>query len=342
MLSPPTVSVIICAYTEDRWSLLEDAIASVEAQTAPPAEIILCIDHNEELLRRCERRFVWGRAAKAIPLTAVANKYDGHLGSARSTAAEIARGEVLAFLDDDAAATVDWLEQLIAPFSDPHVAAVGGAPLPRFEKQRPRWFPYEFDWVFGCAYNGLPSTRAKLAHLIGANMSVRCAALREIGGFHSDNHDDMDMCHRLAFAQLDVIYEPHAVVSHFVPAIRTTWRYFWRRCYFVNLGKVEAFANMQDAGHLGAEFDFVKRIMTRSFPAEVRQALRGDMYGLLRAGAMVAGVVLAGLGHVSGELQLRFRRRRGVSSMTSSSSMQQAQYVREGRPEGDRTTGERV
>jgi glucosyl-dolichyl phosphate glucuronosyltransferase len=328
--SPPTVSVIICAYTEDRWSLLEDSVASVEAQTARPVEIILCIDHNEELLRRCERRFVWGRQAKAVPLIVVANKYDGHLGSARNTAAEIARGEVLAFLDDDAAATVDWLEQLIAPFSDLRVAAVGGAPLPRFEKQRPRWFPREFDWVFGCAYNGLPSTRAKLAHLIGANMSVRRCALQEVGGFHSDNHDDMDMCHRLAFAQFDVIYEPLAVVSHFVPAARTTWRYFWRRCYFVNLGKVEAFANMQDAAHLGAELAFVGRIMTRNVPAEVHQALRGDMYGLVRAGAMVVGIGLAGLGHLSGELQLRWSRRRsGVSSMTSSASMQQAQYVQE-------------
>ena len=324
MHSSPTVSVIICAYTEDRWLLLEDSVASVEAQSTPPIEIILCIDHNEELLQRCERRFVIERQAKVIPLTVVANKHDGHLGSARNTAADIASGEVLAFLDDDAAAAADWLEQLIAPFSDPRVAAVGGAPLPRFSEQRPRWFPFEFDWVFGCAYNGLPSTRAKLAHLIGANMAVRRSALEKVGGFHSDNHDDMDMCHRLAFARFNVVYEPLAVVSHFVPATRMTWRYFWRRCYFVNLGKVEAFANMHDAAHLGAEFAFVGRIITRSIPAEVRQFLRGDMYGLVRTGVMVAGIMLAGLGHLSGKSKLLWSRRRsGVSSMTHSSSIQQ-------------------
>jgi cellulose synthase/poly-beta-1,6-N-acetylglucosamine synthase-like glycosyltransferase len=284
----------------------------VEAQTEPPIEIILCIDHNEELLRRSEQHFVWGRPAGTIPLMVVANKYDGHLGSARNTAAEIASGEVLAFLDDDAAAAADWLEQLIAPYSDPRVAAVGGAPLPRFEEQRPRWFPREFDWVFGCAYSGLPSALARLAHLIGANMSVRRSALQEIHGFHSDNHDDMDMCHRLAFAQYDVLYEPLAVVSHFVPATRTTWRYFWRRCYFVNLGKVEAFANMRGAAHLGAELAFVRRTMTRGIPAEIHQALRGDLYGLVRASAMTAGIVLAGLGHLSGKLQVRWLRRMPV------------------------------
>jgi hypothetical protein len=193
------------------------------------------------------------------------------------------------------------------------VAAVGGAPLPVFEEQRPRWFPREFDWVFGCAYSGLPSTRARLAHLIGANMSVRRSALQEISGFHSDNHDDMDMCHRLAFAQYNVLYEPLAVVSHFVPATRTTWRYFWRRCYFVNLGKVEAFANMQGAAHLGAELAFVGWIMTTGIPAGMHQALRGDLYGLVRAGAMMAGIVLAGLGHLSGKLQVRWLRHMPVT-----------------------------
>jgi glucosyl-dolichyl phosphate glucuronosyltransferase len=308
--SPPTVSVIICAYTEDRWSLLGDCIASVEAQTAPPIEIILCIDHNEKLLQRSEQHFVWGRPAGAIPLTVVANKYEGHLGSARNTAAEIASGDVFAFLDDDAAAATDWLEHLIAPYSDPQVAAVGGAPLPAFEKkQRPRWFPYEFDWVFGCAYSGLPSARAQLAHLIGANMSVRRSALQEIGGFHSDDHDDMDMCLRLAFAQHNVLYEPLAVVTHFVPAARTTWHYFWRRCYFVNLGKVEAFANMPGAANLGAEFAFVGQILTKSVPAEIYRALRGDLYGLIRTGAMMAGIALAGLGHLSGKFRERWLRR---------------------------------
>jgi cellulose synthase/poly-beta-1,6-N-acetylglucosamine synthase-like glycosyltransferase len=38
----PTVSVIICAYTEDRWLQLEKSVASLEAQTSPPIEIIVC------------------------------------------------------------------------------------------------------------------------------------------------------------------------------------------------------------------------------------------------------------------------------------------------------------
>jgi glucosyl-dolichyl phosphate glucuronosyltransferase len=303
--SRPTVSVVVCAYTEDRWTQLTKAVASVEAQTAPPVEVIVCIDHNEKLLRKSEEYFGKRCPAEAAPVIVLANKYDGHLGSARNTALELASGEVLAFLDDDAAADPDWLERLITPYDDGRVGAVGGAPLPVFETRRPRWFPREFDWVFGCAYRGLPLSRAPLAHLIGANMSARRSVLREIGGFHSDDHDDMDMCHRIAYAQHEVLYEPLAVVHHFVPATRTTWHYFWRRCYFVNQGKVQAFANMQEAAGLGAEMTFVTRALTTGVPAEVRDVIRGDLHGLARVGAMIAGILLAGLGHLSGQLRLR-------------------------------------
>jgi glycosyltransferase involved in cell wall biosynthesis len=273
------VSVVICAYTADRWLQLKKSVASVEAQTSPPIEIIVCIDHNEELLRRCEEHFVKPRSAEAMPLIVLANKYNGRLGSARNTAADLASGEVLAFLDDDAAAAADWLERLVASYDDERVGAVGGAPLPVFELRRPRWFPYEFDWVFGCA----------------------C--------FHSDDHDDMDMCHRIAYAQYRVLYEPLAIVYHFVPATRVTWHYFWRRCYLVNRGKVEAFANMREAADLGAELAFVARTLTTGVVTEIRHVIRGDLYGLARVGAMVTGIALAGLGHLSGKLRLHWSRR---------------------------------
>ena len=304
----PTVSVIICAYTDDRWSQLKKSVASAEAQTSPPIEIIVCIDHNEELLRKSEEYFGKGRPAGAIPLVVLANKYNGHLGSARNTATEVASGEVFAFLDDDAAAAADWLELLIAPYDDERVGAVGGAPLPVFEVRRPHWFPLEFDWVFGCAYRGLPLTRAPLGHLIGANMSARRSILREVGGFHSDHEDDMDMSHRIAHAQHRVLYEPLAVVHHFVPTTRTTWDYFWRRCYFVNRAKVEVFANLQEASGLRAELTFVTRTLTKGVLTEIRHVVRGDLYGLARIGAMIAGIALAGLGHLSGRLRLRWSR----------------------------------
>ena len=307
------ISVIICAYTEDRWELLLQSVASVQEQILSPCEIIVCIDHNDVLFRRCVARWA-DFAASTPPIRVIQNKYDGHLGSARNTAAETAVGDILAFLDDDAAADKDWLAVLTAPYRDERIGAVGGRPTPVFESGRPAWFPAQFDWVFGCAYDGLPTSRGPLAHLIGANMSVRRTLLEQAGGFHSDNHDDMDMCHRVAHlgGREAVVYEPAAVVRHFVPASRPTWKYFWRRCFFVNKGKVEAFAQMGDAATLGAEIRFVRYALINGVLRGISEAAKGDAYGLVRSAAIIAGVGLAAAGHVVGRIELsrRLRRRR--------------------------------
>jgi hypothetical protein len=143
-------------------------------------------------------------------------------------------------------------------------------------------------------------------------MSVRCHALIAIGGFHSDNHDDMDMCHRLVhvFPDKRIVYDPTARIRHYVPSTRTTWHYFWRRCFFVNKGKVEAFSQMEEAASLSADVGFVSGALGRGVPRALGQAVKGDAWGLGRAGAIMAGIVLAGAGHLAGQGSLLLRRRR--------------------------------
>ena len=46
------VSAVVCAYTLDRWPDLVAAIDSARAQEPPPAEVVLVVDHNPELLAR--------------------------------------------------------------------------------------------------------------------------------------------------------------------------------------------------------------------------------------------------------------------------------------------------
>ena len=94
----------------------------------------------------------------------------------------MATGDVVAFLDDDAAAAPDWLSRLLAPYADPRVLGVGGRVLPRWDRARPRWFPAEFDWVVGCTYAGHPD-EGPVRNVIGANMSFRRSVLLAAGGF---------------------------------------------------------------------------------------------------------------------------------------------------------------
>ncbi len=314
-----SVSVTIPAYTMERWELLCESVESVRAQTVAAEQVVVCIDNNEELLRRAERE--WADCSDPA-VVVIPNRHSEHLdhlaahglahgtsrrfgaGPARSAAAELVHSDVIAFIDDDARAEPDWLAQLLSVFESPSIVAVGGAPLPVYETGRPRWYPDNFDWVFGCAYQGLPSSAAPLRHLIGANLAVRRYAWEAVGGFMDSDFDDLDLCLRLAqrFGSESLYYAPDAVVHHFVPAERVTWRYFYRRCYFVNRGKVKVFRSLGGAANLMAEREFVLRALTTQVGEYLRRAAKGQPDALRQLAAMMAGIALAVLGHVRGRM----------------------------------------
>src|SRR5436190_12490052 len=118
----PDFSVVICAYTLDRWDDLTAAIAAVQKQTVAPHEVIVVADHNPNLQ---------ARAIAELPnVTVVPNHEPAGLGGARNSGLAAATGSYIAFLDDDAIAADDWLERLAAGYADPAVVGIGGAILP--------------------------------------------------------------------------------------------------------------------------------------------------------------------------------------------------------------------
>src|SRR3954470_8092147 len=81
---PPPVSVVICAYSEDRWDLLVKAISSTRRQSVPPLETIVVVDHNPALLARIRRE---------LPgVVAVESTGAPGLAGARNSGVEVASG----------------------------------------------------------------------------------------------------------------------------------------------------------------------------------------------------------------------------------------------------------
>jgi cellulose synthase/poly-beta-1,6-N-acetylglucosamine synthase-like glycosyltransferase len=326
-----TASVVIPAFTFDRWDQIVKAVDAVQSQIRPPVELILSIDRNPELLRACQDR--WGSADLPVPVKVMANHnqwaprvatesnsdgiargYGG--GSARNAGAESAIGDIIVTFDDDAWPERECLEYLLAPYDDPSVVAVGGKTVPDFETRQPIWFPRSFGWIFGGAYEGLPITLGPTPRLFGGNFSVRSTAFRALGGYKSADFDDLDICSRLVFTYSDsaVLYEPRAVAHHFVPAKRVTWRYFWTRSFLVNRDKVAAFALMGEAASLAPERQFVLHSIPRQSAAALRGLVTGHPEELLQWAAMLVGIGLAGLGNVVGRLRMWREGRRPAAS----------------------------
>ena len=142
-MEQPRISVVICAYTLARLNDIREAVASAFEQTLEPHEVIVAIDNNEELYNILQ-------AELSPPARILLNQSSRGVSSTRSSGIAASTGELVACLDDDAVATVDWLENLVVPFRDSRVMSVGGTVVLLWPRPTPpRWFPEEFDFMIG-------------------------------------------------------------------------------------------------------------------------------------------------------------------------------------------------
>ena len=307
----PTVSVVICIYTEDRWDALTAALASL-TEPPTPTEVIVVVDHHPELFQRVQDAFP--------EVIVVVNDGPRGLSGARNRGVATAKGDVIAFLDDDAAADTEWLHHLVMPFAEFRVVAVGGAVHPDWEAPPPRWLPEEFYWVVGCSYRGLPATRGEIRNPIGANMAFRREVFTGIGGFHASvgrigtlpaGCEETEICIRLRQRWPDarIVYEPRAVVLHRVPRQRLTWRYFHSRCYAEGHSKAVV-AELVGAGDgLASERAYTFRVLpTGALRALGHALIHADVGSGAKALAIGAGLTITSLGYVRGRMVARRQR----------------------------------
>jgi glycosyltransferase involved in cell wall biosynthesis len=292
------VSVVICAHDEARWGDLEAALYSLEQQRNRPAEVVLVIDHSPLLLQRARAQL---RGALVVE-----NSEPRGLGGARNSGIAASSGSAVAFLDDDAVASPQWLSVLVEQYSDPEVAGVGGRVEPVWEGARPPWFPVEFDWVVGCTYRGMPETAQEVRNLFGCNMSFRREVLEALGRFRLGyGCDETELCIRLRqrWPWRKVVYVPEGKVFHLVSADRARLQYFLSRCYFEGGSKAVVSALVGTQTGLASE----RRYTRETLPEGIRQGVGdfihgGDRDGLARAAAILAGLTTTTVGYITGRV----------------------------------------
>ncbi len=310
--APPSISVVICAYTVKRLAEIGSAIESVRAQTVPPHEILLVVDHAPELEALCRDRWPAVRVSS--------NRERQGLSGARNTGLAESRGEIVAFLDDDATAAPDWLERLGEAYADPGVLGVGGAVRPIWVAGRPGWFPEEFDWVVGCTHSGMPREASPVRNLVGANMSFRREALVAVGGFRHElgrigtipaGCEETDLCIRIGRGRPEgtILYDPAAVVDHLVPPERGSLRYFLSRCRGEGRSKAVLSGLVGSQSGLSEERSYVRRTLPLGFLRAIRQPL-GDVQGIARAAMLGAGLLTTTAGYASATPRARRMSRR--------------------------------
>jgi len=238
------VSVSVIIATRDRDALLAQTLEALIAQRWPRDRFeILVIDNGSSDRTRAVVQAAAGRA-NGPPIRYFYVAEPGKSG-AINQALPYATGELLAFTDDDVMTHPTWIERLSSAFAETGADFVAGRILPRWESAPPSWLSPNLYGVLAIPDNGEARVTITAADgpsiiPIGANMAVRADVMRRVGGFRSDlgklagtlrTGEDHELCLRMLHAGCRGIYEPTAVVHHWVARERLDRRYFRQWLY---------------------------------------------------------------------------------------------------------------
>jgi len=230
----PSISVVVCTYNGSRT--IGECLHHLSSLNYPNYEVIVVDDGSTD--RTSE-------IAQGYNVRLIRTENRG-LSAARNTGREHSRGEIVAYIDDDAYPDSDWLNYYGRAFQRTSHAMIGGPNLP------PTGDPSVAQCVArapgGPTHILLTDTIAE--HVPGCNMVFRKSCLEEIGGFDPifrTAGDDVDVCWRIQDKGWTVGFAPSAVVWHHRRS--SVWAY-WRQQR--GYGRAEALLQQKWPGRFNA------------------------------------------------------------------------------------------
>ncbi len=201
-----SVSVIIPVKEINAY--INESIPKVLALNWPNLEIIVVVDN------KIPKKILW-------PKTTIISS--GAVGPShkRDLASKIAKGEILAFLDDDAYPNPQWLKQALKHFQKSKVAAVGGPAItPANDNLLQKVSGAIFESYIGGAkardrYLSIGSSKP-VEDWPTVNLLIKKDVFLALGGFDTQYWpgEDTKLCLDLINKGYQIIYEPQAVVYH--------------------------------------------------------------------------------------------------------------------------------
>lgn len=203
----PMVSVVVI--TKNRSVSLARTLQALTSLTYPSYEIIVVDndshDDTAQVVKQFSAKYVFSSAANGISLS-------------RQLGIEAARGEIVAFCDDDCVPTPQWLQHLVRRLTtEEDIVMIGGQVVnigfseAQQHKGKVKWTNRNGKMAF--------ATDPKETEFFGnANLAFKKAAVQAIGGydtFYKAGREEIDLALRLRRQGHRVEYEPAALVNHY-------------------------------------------------------------------------------------------------------------------------------
>ena len=225
------VSVIIAATSHEN---LEEVIRRLKNQTKKPCEIIV-VDNsqNEKESEKIEK------VVKNLGVRYLREEKEG-LHNARNRGVLESEGEIVQFIDDDALAERNLVEEISKQYKSEDIAAVGGKVIPIFKTKPPKFFKYlKYQYLSILDYG---NEIKEVEELNGNNMSFRKDIYIKVGGANPDSFQTFNkiflrgdgesgLFRKIRNLGKKIIFTPYAVVYHVIPERRFSLEYLRKKAF---------------------------------------------------------------------------------------------------------------
>jgi glycosyltransferase involved in cell wall biosynthesis len=320
----PLVSIITTVYNPERLKDIEELLDSLNAQSYKDTETLIVAERSVELADSIKKYIAEkGYASMRVLFN------EGEWGSypSRNLAIGQARGDVIAFVDDDALPFPDWVAQMVKVYNeDGSVVGVTGPILPLWRDRSMKWFPRELYWVFSCTYRELPE-RTEVRNGFCTNLSFLREAFESGGLFKTSlvgegwgksdwqqpAAQETEFCLRVRRGTgKRIVHDPKVRVKHKVYGYRLSSGFLARRAYWEGYAKamLKSLYRDDDGEVLATEYALLRRILLGRLPRTLGRLFRRPATAWRQLRAVVT--VLAGVagGYLSYIFLSLFRRRR--------------------------------
>lgn len=224
-MAKPLVTMVVCTF--NRAAMLRDALSSLVAQQTEFEYEVVVVDNGSS----DDTREVVDAVMNETTATVRYFREDQRgVSWARNRGITEARGEWIAFCDDDQIADADWLQTLMDFASEKGIAWAGGQVRLLLDDDELLSLPVECRGLLGETWGQAEPRRyaGKMTPGTG-NLLVQKQVFARVGVFDVsliEGGEDTDLFRRIDAAGIVGWYTPAAIVRHMVPPYRREPRYF--------------------------------------------------------------------------------------------------------------------
>jgi glycosyltransferase involved in cell wall biosynthesis len=259
------LSIVICSY--NRASYISDALDSLYKQSSGLNSFEAIIVDNNSTDNTAEVFKNW-RASHANGSFTYLTEPNQGASFARNTGAAQAKGQWLCFMDDDAIANSDYVENIFKHIeTKPDAIGFGGRIIPKYIPSEPKWMSYyvsslvgNFDYApTACAFeNG--------KYPLESNMIVKKNIYDSIGGFNTElpgvvgtlriGGEGKELFYKILALGHSIYYDPSICVQHVVEVKKLTPEYMYRVASGIGRGEKTRTLNISKGAYFKKRVEY--------------------------------------------------------------------------------------